>query len=126
MAHKANDGSLHTNRNMMVQRNRSLESKSKMGENSADPLLSPVSEPDGDEMGMDNTDINDHLANMHEQDGKAHSHVIHHGDGTHTSHHVDENGEVSGPHDHENLQALKDHFDQFLNEESHEGEDGGY
>lgn len=64
-----------------------------------------------------------HMAGHHEPDGK-HSHVMHHEDGSHTSsHHAD--GETSGPHDHENLEVLKDHFDQFMNEEGQEGRESG-
>ena len=66
--------------------------------------------------------IHEHLHQMHEQTGEAHSHVEHHDDGTHTSHHVDKEGEVTGPHSHANLEALKDHMDNFLNEEEHEGD----
>lgn len=68
----------------------------------------------------DHAAIHQHLMEQHQMDGKAHSHVVHNGDGTHTSHHV-KDGQVSGPHDHENLEALKDHFDQFLDEEGQEG-----
>lgn len=68
----------------------------------------------------DHAAIHQHLQEQHAADGKAHSHVVHHGDGTHTSHHV-KDGQVSGPHDHQNLEDLKSHFDQFLDEEGHEG-----
>lgn len=65
-----------------------------------------------------------HVAHHHEPEA-AHSHVMHHEDGTHTSHHA-KDGQVSGPHDHENLEGLKSHMDQFLNEESHEGGNYGH
>lgn len=77
---------------------------------------------DGDEA------IHAHLKARHAETGNAHSHVEHHFDGSHTSHHVDEHGEVHGPHDHENLEALKSHMNQFLGEEEQEGHpehDGG-
>lgn len=82
--------------------------------------------------GMDGGDghheeIHEHLRNMHEATGHAHSHIEHHEDGSHTSHHIDEGGEMHGPHDHANLEALKDHMDNFLDEEGKEGEhEGGY
>ena len=65
--------------------------------------------------------IKSHLAERHAETGHAHSHVEHHGDGRHTSHHISEGGEHSGPHDHENLEALKSHMNQFLDEEGNEG-----
>jgi hypothetical protein len=66
-----------------------------------------------------------HMAHHHDPDAK-HMHVHHDGEAM-TTHHVGEDGMVQGPHDHENLEALKDHMDQFLDEEGHEGEeDGGY
>lgn len=69
--------------------------------------------------------IRQHLESMHQQTGHAHSHVEHHGDGRHTSHHISADGEHSGPHDHENLEELKNSFDQFANEEEHEGDHEG-
>lgn len=63
-----------------------------------------------------------HIAHHHVPDG-AHSHV-HHADGMHTSHHA-KDGAVEGPHDHENLEALKQHMGKFLNEEENEGSDYG-
>lgn len=65
-----------------------------------------------------------HIAHHHEPTGK-HSHIHHHAEGGHTSHHVDEQGNIEGPHDHENLEALKSHMDQFLNEEGQEGSQYG-
>jgi hypothetical protein len=65
-----------------------------------------------------------HMAHHHEPDA-THMHV-HHDGGSLTTHHVHEDGQVQGPHDHENIEALKDHMDQFLDEEGHEGEEGGY
>jgi hypothetical protein len=43
-------------------------------------------------------------------------HTEHHPDGTHTTVHED-----GTEHNHENLEALKAHLDQFLSEEGHEG-----
>lgn len=94
----------------------------------------PTPKPAMDEQGIGGEhetapDVHEHLAAMHAATGNAHSHIEHHEDGTHTSHHVDREGNVTGPHDHANLEALKSHMDQFLDEEGQEGdggdEDGG-
>ena len=78
------------------------------------------------EMQPHHEQIHAHLQAMHEQTGEAHTHVEHHDDGSHTSHHVSKSGEVHGPHDHANIEALKQHMDQFLEEEGQEkGEDEG-
>lgn len=52
------------------------------------------------EEGEGHEDIHEHLRTQHERTGHAHSHVEHHGDGTHTSHHIDAGGNVEGPHEH--------------------------
>lgn len=58
-----------------------------------------------------------HLAAKH-SDGK-HMHVHH--DGLEAvSHHVAEDGQVEGPHDHANIEALKDHLGKFFDEEENE------
>ena len=63
-----------------------------------------------------------HMAAHHEP-GAKHMHVM--SDGMdHTTHHVEEGGEVQGPHDHENIEAVKEHLGKFFDEEEHEGEDG--
>jgi len=67
--------------------------------------------------------VHEHLAAMHAQMGGKHMHV-HHDGMTHTTHHVGEDGQVQGPHDHENIEAVKEHLGKFFNEEEHE--DGGY
>ena len=61
-----------------------------------------------------------HAANHHEPDAK-HMHVKSDGMGAMESHHVGEDGNIEGPHDHENIEALKDHMGKFLDEEAHEG-----
>lgn len=71
-------------------------------------------------------EIHQHLRNMHEATGHAHTHVEHHGDGTHTSHHIDEAGQVSGPHEHDSMEALKDHMEQTCGDEGQEQGAGGY
>lgn len=57
-----------------------------------------------------------------EPDSK-HMHIQHDGM-THTTHHVGHDGKVEGPHDHENMEAVKSHMDKFFNEEQHEGSSG--
>lgn len=59
-----------------------------------------------------------HMAKTHEPHG-THMH-IHHSGGSITSHHSKDGEETQGPHDHENIEALKDHMDQFLTEEGNE------
>jgi hypothetical protein len=61
-----------------------------------------------------------HMAAHHEP-GAKHMHVM--SDGMdHTTHHVENGGEVQGPHDHENIEAVKEHLGKFFDEEEHEGE----
>jgi hypothetical protein len=59
-----------------------------------------------------------HMASQHGADGK---HMHAHSDGfSHTTHHVEKGGQPEGPHDHENIEALKQHVGQFLGEEENE------
>jgi len=60
--------------------------------------------------------IKQHLEERHAETGHAHSHIEHHGDGRHTSHHISEAGEHSGPHEHESLDALHEHMKQIAGE----------
>ncbi len=63
------------------------------------------------------------MAKHHEPEAK-HMHAM--SDGVeHTTHHVGEDGEVQGPHDHENIEAVKEHLGKFFDEEENEGEEGG-
>lgn len=65
-----------------------------------------------------------HLANHHEPESK-HMHIQHDGFSA-TSHGVHEDGQHEGPHDHENIEELKNHLGKFFDEEENEGsEDGG-
>jgi hypothetical protein len=60
-----------------------------------------------------------HMHGLHNDGGAKHINV--HSDGmTHTSHQHDGSGNVEGPHDHANIEALKEHMGKFLDEESHE------
>ena len=65
-----------------------------------------------------------HMAGHHEP-GDHHM-AVHHTPGAMnvTSHHTMGDGQVKGPHDHANAEALKDHFDKFMNEEETEGHSG--
>lgn len=65
-----------------------------------------------------------HMAAKHSE-GK-HMHVHEGEDGEHTTHHVGEDGKVEGPHDHENIEAVKEHLGKFFDEEEHEGKHGEY
>ena len=56
--------------------------------------------------------------------GGKHMHVHQDHMGKLTSHHVGEDGEVQGPHEHGNLEALKQHMSQFFDEEGQEGMGG--
>jgi len=60
-----------------------------------------------------------HLKALHAKQGGKHVHVHHHEGGI-TTHQIKEDGQVEGPHDHENTEALADHMKRFLSEEAHE------
>ena len=59
--------------------------------------------------------------------GGMHHHTHHDGmGGGFTTHHAAHGGEPEGPHEHENLDSVKDGMSQFFGEEEHEGSrDGG-
>ena len=66
--------------------------------------------------------IAEHEPMEHEEGHSRPVMTHHHEDGRHTTIHED-----GSEHDHENLEALKQHLDQFFTEEGHEGgeeEDG--
>lgn len=56
-----------------------------------------------------------------------HHMAVHHmpGGESSTTNHAGSDGAVQGPHDHSNLEALKDHMSKFLSEEEMEGGGGG-
>lgn len=62
-----------------------------------------------------------HIASTHAEGKHLH---FHHDGMVPTSHQAGEDGSVEGPHDHENLEALKEHLSRFFDEEEHEGGDG--
>jgi hypothetical protein len=68
----------------------------------------------GDGPGDAKSPIHSHLQSMHEQTGNAHSHVEHHMGGGHTSHHISEHGEISGPNEHGSTDEVKQSMDQVL------------
>ena len=70
--------------------------------------------------------VHEHLAAMHKEMGGKHMHIHQNEHGEHTTHQVGEDGNVEGPHNHENTEALKHHMDKFLGEEEHEGGYGGH
>ena len=55
-------------------------------------------------------EIHGHLQAMHKATGHGHSHVQHHPDGSHTSHHISHDGEISGPHHHPDGEAMAQHM----------------
>lgn len=69
------------------------------------PMAKAQEEPEGDEFGGEqeggaDEKIAQHLQEMHAATGHGHSHIQHHGDGTHTAHHISHEGQVSGPEPH--------------------------
>jgi|SRR5579872_54604 len=62
-----------------------------------------------------------HLAGKHSEG--MHHHVHHDGmGGGHTVHTAAHGGEPEGPHDHENLESVKDGLNEFFNEEQNESD----
>jgi hypothetical protein len=59
-----------------------------------------------------------HMAGRHSEGKHVHAHQGE--DGELTSHQTSGGG-AEGPHDHENIEALKEHMGQFLDEEAGEG-----
>ena len=74
-----------------------------------DPLQNPGAGGEG-EMQPHHAAIHEHLQAMHAETGHGHSHVEHHQDGTHTSHHISHEGEISGPHHHQNAEEMGEHM----------------
>lgn len=78
---------------------------------------------------QDQDGVESHLKALHDSMGGKHMHVHQH-EGGYTSHQVGDDGKVDGPHDHENMEALKEHMNRFLSEEeqddaSHSEHDDG-
>lgn len=84
------------------------------------PMVTPRSmgaapEPDGDESGAAG-----HLKDFQDAMGGGKAMLIHHDGISPTAHQIDEGGQVSGPHNLENLEQLKQSMDQFFSEEEAE------
>jgi hypothetical protein len=81
---------------------------------------SPNLRDEGEGSAEGSSPVHEHLTALHAAMGGKHMHV--HSDGMfHTSHQVGEDGKVEGPHDHENIEALKEHMGKFFDEEEQEG-----
>ncbi len=72
----------------------------------------------------DGSGAGEHLKAYHDAMGGGKAMLVHHDGINLTSHQIGEDGEVQGPHDHENLDQLKASMDQFLSEEGAEGAPG--
>ena len=65
----------------------------------------------GEQPEGDHSAIYEHLQAMHNEHGGAHSHVhTHEGGDHHTIHHISHDGELSGPHEHEDTESMVDHM----------------
>ena len=78
--------------------------------------MAPPMESGHDEGGA----VHEHLKAIHGELGGGKLHLVHHDGINITSHHVGEDGEAQGPHDHANMEALKEHMGRFLDEEGQE------
>lgn len=119
---KDKSGKFHFNTQQAMHADRSNMHKQsgEMAQGVGDPT------PGGEgESEMQDDAIRTHLDNMHKSMGGAHMHVYAGEDGSIRSHHVTKDGEHEGPHDHANLDALKDHMNHFLDEERDEAYDDG-
>jgi hypothetical protein len=64
-----------------------------------------------------------HMKAMHSETGGKHAHI--HSDGfSHTTHHVGEDGQVQGPHEHGSAEEAADAMKNFLSEEAQESPSG--
>lgn len=97
--------------------------KGSMGKPTPSPMKEAPTEKPMDGGGEDH--IGKSLMEQASADGGKHMYVKAHDMGGYTSHHVGHDGNVEGPHDHENMDALKNHMSQFFDEEGAEGEGGG-
>ena len=84
-----------------------------------DPLNEPGEvQPEGGSIGADL------MAQAHAAEPGKHMHVKANEMGGYTTHHVAEDGNVEGPTEHENVDALKQHVDRFFEEEGAEPDEG--
>lgn len=63
--------------------------------------------------------VHGHLAAMHKEMGGKHMHIHQGEEGVHTTHHVDEDGQVQGPHEHGDVEALKAHVHHVFGQGEH-------
>lgn len=111
MLHKGKDGKSYANPQVMRHKDAMMsDKKPEMGK--------PMGMPDSGDEGED-TEIPDQLEAAHEKMGGKHMHIHQGDDGKITVHQHSEMG--AEKHDPENLEALKDHMGQFLDEEGQEG-----
>lgn len=68
--------------------------------------------------------IAEHLSQMHAQHGGKHMH-IHHDGGTITTHHVGEDGKVEGPHDHPDMDSVREHMSKVMGDGDNDNEAPG-
>lgn len=61
--------------------------------------------------------VHEHLSAMHAETGGKHMHIHSPGDGTHTTHHVTEDGQMQGPHEHAGDEELKAHVGSTMGDE---------
>lgn len=115
MAYKASDGKEYSMSSRMRAHEHDLKLKPAGGEKK-DVLKPPQAETGEHEGG----DVGEHLKALHEAHGGRHMHV-HQSDEAHvTTHHVDEDGQVQGPHEHASMDDLHNHLESVFG-----GEPGG-
>lgn len=61
-----------------------------------------------------------HLKQMQGTHGGKHMHIADNG-GSLTTHHVGEDGKIQGPHDHPDMESVKNHADQVFDEGGNQG-----
>lgn len=69
--------------------------------------------------------VHEHLSAMHQAMGGKHMHVHSDGSGMHTTHHVGEDGQVQGPHEHPDMEAVKAHMEQVMGDNDEDEYSGG-
>lgn len=57
--------------------------------------------------------IHEGLRMAHEATGKPHSHVEHHGGGKSTSHHINHEGQIEGPHEHGTPEEMAEKMKEY-------------
>lgn len=117
MAYQASDGKKFS----MGSRLRAHEHDLKLKGAKPDALQPPAPEHD-DASGPGS--VHEHLMAMHDEMGGAHTHIHHKPEGGHTTHHVTEDGEVQGPHEHATAEELVEHLRNHLPEEEQEIAEG--